>query len=178
MVVLGLRQPELGQDVPDVFFDRSFGEPELGGDAGIRATFGHQRQHLSLARGEVFERIVAATSLDQRLDETRVNNGSARRDPSQRVDELVHVQDATLEQVADPIAGREELARLLDLDMCRQDEDARVGMLFANRLCRDEPLGRMRGRHPNIDDHELGLVFADELEELAGVAGLADHLET
>jgi hypothetical protein len=35
----------------------------------------------------------------------------------------------------------------------------------------------MRGRHPNIDDHELGLVLAHEREELVRVAGLADDLE-
>ena len=35
----------------------------------------------------------------------------------------------------------------------------------------------MRGRHSNVDDHELGLVFAHELEELVCVTGLADDLE-
>jgi hypothetical protein len=34
------------------------------------------------------------------------------------------------------------------------------------------------GRHPNVDDDELGLVLAHELEELDRVAGLADHLKT
>ena len=33
------------------------------------------------------------------------------------LDEFVHVQDAPLEQVADPIARREQVRRLLDLDM-------------------------------------------------------------
>ena len=93
------------------------------------------------------------------------------------VDEFVHVQDATLEQVADPIPGREELRRLLDLDMCREDEDAGFRKLLADRVRCLEPLGRMRRRHPNVDDHELRLVLAHELEQLVRVARLADDLE-
>jgi len=36
----------------------------------------------------------------------------------------------------------------------------------------------MRGRHPNVDDDELGRVLAYELEELTCVAGLTDDLKT
>ena len=81
VVVLRLRQSELGEDVPDVLLDRSLGEPELTGDAGVRAALGHERQHLAFARREDGERVVAASSLDQRLHETRVDDRSARRDP-------------------------------------------------------------------------------------------------
>src|SRR5207244_12866010 len=116
VVVPSFREPELGQDVADVLLDRSLGEPELAGDAGVRAALGHQRQHLALAPSEVRERVIAPPRLDQRLHETWIDDGSARRDSLQRLDEFVDVQDATLEQVADPIAGREEPCALLDLD--------------------------------------------------------------
>ena len=33
------------------------------------------------------------------------------------------------------------------------------------------------GRHPDVDDHELGLVLAHELDQLVRVARLADDLE-
>jgi hypothetical protein len=153
-------------------------EPELAGDARVRATLGHQRQHLALARREIRERVIAPPSLDQCLHEPWIDDGSACRDPLQRVDEFVHVQNATLEQVSDPIARRKELCRLLDLDMCREHEDARLRKLVADRLCRYEPFRRVGGRHPNVDDDELGLVLAHELEELVRVAGLADHPKT
>ena len=87
-----------------MLLDRSLGEPELTGDAGVRAALGHQRQHLAFACREDRERVVASSNLDQCLHETRVDDRSARRDPPQRLDELVDVEDAALEQVADPLA--------------------------------------------------------------------------
>ena len=62
--------------------------------------------------------------------------------------------------------------------MCRKDEDAGFRKLVADRLCGYEPFGRVRRWHSNVDDDELGLVLAHELEELVRVAGLADHLKT
>jgi hypothetical protein len=35
----------------------------------------------------------------------------------------------------------------------------------------------MRGGHPDVDDDEVGLVLADELEEPVGVCGLTDNVE-
>ena len=93
-------------------------------------------------------------------------------------DQFVHVEKAPLEQVADPIARREQVRRLLDLDMRREHEDARLRKLVADRLCRYEAFGRVRGRHPNVDDDKLGLVLANEGKEFVRVAGLADHLKT
>ena len=66
---------------------------------------------------------------------------------------------------------------MLDLDVCREDEDAGLRKLLADRVRRLEPLGRVRGRHPDVDDHELGLVVAHELDQLVRVARLADDLE-
>src|SRR6266511_5185628 len=168
---------ELREDVPDVLLARSLGEPELTGDAGVRAALGHQGQHLAFPYCEDGERVRAPSDLDQCLHETRVDDRSARSDPPQRLDELVHVQDAALEQVADPIAGGEQFRRLLDLDVCRQDEDAGLRKLVADRVGGLEPLGRVRGRHPNVDDHELWLMFAHELDQLVCVARLAGDLE-
>jgi hypothetical protein len=33
------------------------------------------------------------------------------------------------------------------------------------------------GRHPDVDDHEVGLVLADKVEQLGRVTCLSDHLE-
>ena len=40
-----------------------------------------------------------------------------------------------------------------------------------------EPLGGVRRRHSDVDDHQIGLVLMRELDELAPVARLADDLE-
>ena len=50
-VVVGRgREVELGEDVVGVLRDRLLGDDELGGDRGVRAPLGHQREHLALAR--------------------------------------------------------------------------------------------------------------------------------
>ena len=67
---------------------------------------------------------------------------------------------------------------MLDLDMGREDDDAGLRELLADRVRRLEALGRVRRRHPNVDDHELGLVLAHELEKLSRVTSLTDDLET
>jgi hypothetical protein len=61
--------------------------------------------------------------------------------------------------------------------MCRQDEDAGLRKFLADRVRRLEPLGGMRGRHPNVDDDELGFVLAHQPEEVIRVAGLTDYVE-
>jgi hypothetical protein len=177
VVVFRLGQIELGEDVPDVLLDRSLGEPELTGDAGVRATFGHQRKHLAFARREIRQRVFTAPNLHQGLDEPWVDDRSTCRDPPKRLDELVHVDDPTLEQVADPLARREEVCRMLDLDVSREDEDADLRELFADRVRGFEPFGGVRRGHPDVNDHQIRLVLSHELDQLVRVARLADDLE-
>ena len=40
-----------------------------------------------------------------------------------------------------------------------------------------KPFRRVRGRHPDVDDHQLRLVLAHKREKVIGVARLADDLE-
>jgi hypothetical protein len=49
VVLVGLRQVEFLQDMPDVLLDRALGDPQAAGDAGIGAAFGHQCQDFLLA---------------------------------------------------------------------------------------------------------------------------------
>ena len=48
-------EAQLGQDLPDVRFDRGLGDEELSGYFGIGETFGHGDQHLTFAIGEFLE---------------------------------------------------------------------------------------------------------------------------
>src|SRR5262249_57793041 len=92
-------------------------------------------------------------------------------------DELVHVDDPPLEQIADPLPRREELRRMLDLDVPGEDEDADLRELVANRMRGLEPLRRVGRGHPDVDDHEIRLAVAHELDQLVRVAGLSDDLK-
>ncbi len=66
---------------------------------------------------------------------------------------------------------------MCDLDVRRQDENGRLRRLIADRTGRSEAFCRVRRRHSNVDDREVRLVLANELEELLGIATLADHVE-
>ena len=52
-VVVGRRpQLELGEDVGDVLLHRATAEDQLAGDGEVRATLGHQAEHLDLTGGQ------------------------------------------------------------------------------------------------------------------------------
>jgi hypothetical protein len=66
---------------------------------------------------------------------------------------------------------------MLDLNVGRENEDARLGEFLANRLRCVEPLGCMRRRHANVDENQLGRLSANELDELLAVVGLPGDFE-
>ena len=51
-------------------------------------------------------------------------------------------------------------------------------MLLADRLGRAQALVGVGRRHPDVDDRDVRVLLADRGEELRGVAGLGDDLET
>jgi hypothetical protein len=61
--------------------------------------------------------------------------------------------------------------------VCGQHDDRRVRELLSNTRRGFEAFARVRGRHPDVDDREVGAQVANELEELVGGAGLPDDLE-
>ena len=160
-----------------VLLDRSFGHPQLARDAGVRAAFGHQREHLALARGEALERVVDAPRGYQLLDERGVDDRGALDDPLERLDEVLHVCHAALQQVADALPAAEEVHRVLDLDVCGENEDRGLRSFLTNHPRRLEPFGRVVGRHPDVHDRELGPLLSDEGDQVGGVAALADDVE-
>ena len=78
VIVLGRRQPQLGEDAVNVLFDRSLGDPELTRNAGVRAALGHQREHLALAPRQDVERVFDTAGGDELLDEHGIDHGSPR----------------------------------------------------------------------------------------------------
>src|SRR6185369_2108995 len=177
VVVVSFRHLQLHQDAVYVLFDGPFGDPELAGDAGVGAALGHEREHFTLPGGQRLKRVVAVPGGDEFLDETGIDDGASARDPPERVDELVYVGDAILEEVADALPAGEQLHRVLDLGMGRQDEDARLRELGPDNPRCLQALGRVARRHPDIDDSQVGLALAHQLDDLGGGARLAHELE-
>src|ERR1700678_3406612 len=99
--VVPCRQAKLGENVVDVLLYGAAADHELFGDGGVGAAFGHQREYLTLARGEVADRVPAAG--EQLGDNLGVERAAAPGDPAQRVEELGDIRDPVLEQVADAV---------------------------------------------------------------------------
>ena len=111
--------------------DRLLGQPQALGDAGIRPPLGHQREHLALARRELVE-CAAPGRGDQRGHHLRVQRRAARGHAPRRLEEVVDVEHAVLEQVAEAAAGGDELDDVAGLDVLGEHQHRRVRVLAAD----------------------------------------------
>ena len=66
---------------------------------------------------------------------------------------------------------------MIDLGVGGEDEDRDLRKLVADDARGVESLRRMRWRHPDVDDGQVGLVGAHMVEELRHVTGAADDVE-
>ena len=66
---------------------------------------------------------------NQFLHKRGIDDRAAPGHPSDAVDEVVDVDDSTLQQVADTSTACEQRCRVIDIDVRRQDEDRYVGEL-------------------------------------------------
>src|SRR5204863_363346 len=83
----------------------------------------------------------------------------ALRDAAYGVDELLHVGDAVLEQVADAAAPvGQQLGRERALDVLREDEHRQARHLHARLERRADALVGERRRQPDVDDADVRLV--------------------
>src|SRR5689334_14476204 len=96
VVLRAAREIELAEDVGDVGLDRALAQVQALGYPHVGAALGHQREHLALARGERRESLLRAQQPADDLGvERRATAGHAR----QRIEEVVHVEHAVLQQV-------------------------------------------------------------------------------
>ncbi len=128
------------------------------------------------SRGEAAEGIVEALGGDELLDEAGIDDGASFDDVADGVEEVVHVGDPALEQVADPVAAGEEFHGVVHLHVGGEDQYAHVGELAADDEGGVETLGGAGGRHADVDDDQIGNLGPHHGEQLVTVAGLADHL--
>src|SRR6185312_2831954 len=178
LIVLPCRQAQLPEDGPDVLLDGRRGDPQRVRNTRVRAALRHQGKHLPLARREDVKRVPRAACGNELLNERWIDDRGTLDDPLERVDKVLDVRDAALEQVTAPLAAREQRGRAVHLHVRGECDDGGIWKLLADRLCSLEPLGRVRGRHANVDDHEVGPKLAHHLDQLGRVPALTLHLET
>ena len=117
---------------------------------------GHEREHLALAGRELVEWIVRPPRSDEFLHERRIDDRAAAAEPFEVREELVEISRC------DSSGGSRCCAPLpsssiawVHLDVCGEDENRGFGKLLADEVCRVEALGRVGGRHPDVDDREI-----------------------
>src|SRR5581483_9630646 len=118
-VVLRVRaEAELSEDRGDVLLDRALGDDQALCDRVVRQAFRHQLEHLPLARGQLFDRVVAPAAADQLRDDGGVERGTALADALDRLDERLDVGHSVLQQVADALRVlRQQLERVRRLEV-------------------------------------------------------------
>src|SRR5699024_6331099 len=122
MPTVAVGQPQLGEDVADVFVYRVHGHHELLGDLRVVEPLRHQGQDLALPGGEGLQGI-SWTPGPQLLNERRVHPGPTPGHLVQSVHDLTDPADPILEQVPHPTtAVREQLTRVVLFDVLRQNQ--------------------------------------------------------
>src|SRR6204780_434886 len=168
-------ESEFGENVIYVLFDRAAADDEGGGDGGVGAALGHQREDLALPGGELAERVAAAG--EQLGDDLGVEGAAALGHPGQRVEELGDVGAPVLEQVADAAgAAGDELGRVLLLDPLGEHQHADVGPAVADHERGPQALIGEGGRHPHVDHGRVGRAGGDRAQEPLGVGLGRDDL--
>src|SRR5947207_1800963 len=101
MVLRGWRQTELGEDARHVFLHGALRDDERLGDCLIAAPLRHQRQYLSLAGGQILERVLGPPPPEHLRDDLWIERRAALGHSPNRVSETIAIRDPVFEQVAD-----------------------------------------------------------------------------
>ncbi len=162
-----------------MLLDCALGDHEPLGDRPVRASFSHQGQYLPLAVAQVVDRVMAlAAAADELGHDGGIEHRSALADALDRVRKVVEIRDAVLEQVADPasVIGKqlEGVARPYVLG---EDDYAQHRVAAAELARRTQSFVRVRRRHADVDDGDVGLLLGHFAEQLVGIARLSDDLE-
>ena len=105
---------------------------------------------------------MAPAAAEERRDDAWVDDGLAVVDAVHGVDKDGRGEDPFLEQVADLFRmSFEEADGVAGFEILRQHEDADVRVLLANPFGGPQPLVRMRRRHLDVDDGNVGLLMTE-----------------
>ena len=126
-----------------------------------------------VSSSSALRRVGAATSVATTCGSSAEPPGG---DPPRRVEEVVNVEHAVLEQIAEAAAGGDELDDVAGLDVLGEHQHGRAGMLATDLGGRAGPLVVVVGRHAHVDDREVGRVLLHERQQRVRVSGAADDL--
>src|SRR5262249_26180115 len=118
-----------------------------------------------------------AARRDELLHEGRVDDGTTLDDALERLEKVVHIRDAALQQISAPLAADEEIHRMLYFDVGREHEYPEARILRAYRVRRLETFRRVCRRHADVDDQQVGLVLAARPNRGRPIVGLSDNVE-
>ncbi len=169
--ILGNAQEEL----LDVVGDGLGRGPPRGGDGLDGLALGHEAEELLLVLRQI---PLHRDRGDEGVDDGRVEGGATTGHGPHRLDELVPLGEAVLEQV--PVAGGtvgQEADGVLGVVVLREDDDPCAGVTLAQLPGRLDALPLERGGHADVGDDDLGGEGVCARHELVVVGRDADHLE-
>ena len=150
----------------DVRLHGAVGQPQPPGDAGVGAALGHQRR---APRVRAVVRLCSGPVRRWRPISRATTSGSSAEPPAatrlQRVEEVVDVEDAVLEQVAE--AARRRPVRPSAGSRCA-GRAARCRVPGCGSRMLPGGAGAVVGvvrRHPDVDDREVGPLRLDRVEQ-------------
>ena len=147
-------------------------------DGRVVLSLGHLAQHVTLTRSQLVERRVLRSRVlrDQRLHDLGIHDRTARCDGVDGPHELVEILDPLLQKVGTSLTPtlqkreHESRGRVL-----AEHDDTDLGARLAQPGRHLDSLVRVRGRHPDVRDDDVGLLGLDRLEQ--GVEVLANRCD-
>src|ERR1700730_2432422 len=156
IVVVGLIEPQLGEDARDVGFDGPGAQAELLCYPEVGASLRHAPEHSTLPIVKHIDLAWLPVTVQQAPDNGWVYYRLTGSDPGQAVHEGGGVCDIVFQQVADARAdGLQELAGIPGLSVGRQHENAGPRMNAAQLgRCLDAFVGE-GGGHADVEDDDV-----------------------
>ena len=143
------------------------------GDPAVREPLRHEGQHLALPVAEHVEGVRP----DERLDEQGVHERAPGGHPLERALEHVAAQHVVLEQVPDarrrPV---EEHGGVRGDEVLREHEHADVRVPGADEVGEPQALVGVGGRHPDVEQHDVGGMRTDQCRNRVGADARSQHL--
>ncbi len=135
--------------------DGCLGDDELPGDGDVGVSFGDEGQDFAFSRRELRQRV--ALPAQQLAHYLGVDHGSAARHAAQRGDEILDIDDAVFEQVADSSAagGVEQLEGVAVLHVLAERDDRQLRVGAPQFHGGAQSLVGVTGGHPDIGDHQV-----------------------
>jgi len=129
---------------------------EALGDRPIRAPLGHQREHLTLALGQLIDARKRRRARDEPLGHRLVDHAAPSSDPLERLKENARVGDPVLEQVArSSRVSLRDAQCVTGVEVLREHEHADIREPGTDTLGRHQALICEGRRHPDVDQRDI-----------------------